>query len=197
MFRSNFDDFSGSGHDRNTPGSRKVKNRVGMTPFYTRNIAIVYWVHFLSFSINTTKKCLGRVLTTFSSSNTTEAGQEQVTLKIGPVWLRFAPETYPKHCRYVSGSKRNHSGPVFNFVYFGLILVVSKPGKVVKIQSKLVSTELTENDKNCTLNIVGMFWVQNGVIRARFSTFLAPSLFRLFSDPKKSSKFDCNFFQSY
>jgi len=45
------------------------------------------------------------------------------------------------------------------------------------------------NDKNCTLNIVGMFLVQNEVIWARFSTLSAPSLFRWCPDMEKSSKF--------
>jgi len=46
--------------------------------------------------------------------------------------------------------------------------VVSGPGKVIKIRLKHFSAVLTGNNKNCTPNIVGMFRVQNGVIRARW-----------------------------
>jgi len=39
-------------------------------------------------------------------------------------------------------------------------IVVYGPVKVVKIQLKYFSAVLMKNSKNCTLNIVGMFWVQ-------------------------------------
>jgi len=45
--------------------------------------------------------------------------------------------------------------------------------KVVKTRPKHFSTVLTRNDKNCTPKSVGMFWVQNRVFRAQFSTFPA------------------------
>jgi len=75
MFRSNFDDFSGSEHHRNSPGASKVEKRAGMTPFYTQNIPIVFWVQFSSFLISTVEKCLRRVLTTFLGPDTTRTGQ--------------------------------------------------------------------------------------------------------------------------
>jgi len=70
-------------------------------------------------------------------------------------------------------------------------LVVPKPEKVVKIQPKHFLVVLAGNDKNCTLKSVGMFWSQNQVIWAPFSTFPAP----LVSEPEKSSKFNRNIFQ--
>jgi len=54
---------------------------------------------------------------------------------------------------------------------------VSGPGKVIKIWLKHFSAVLTGVDKNCTPNTVGMFQMQNGVIRARFSTLPTLGLF--------------------
>ena len=76
-------------------------------------------------------------------------------------------------------------------------LVFFMPGKVVKIRPKQFSNVLKENDKNSTPNIMGMFRVQNGVIRAQFWTSPVSSLFWSCTDPKKSSTFDWNFFQPY
>jgi len=39
-------------------------------------------------------------------------------------------------------------------------IMVYGPVKVVKIQLKYYSAVLMGNGKNCTSNIVGMFWVQ-------------------------------------
>jgi len=49
-------------------------------------------------------------------------------------------------------------------------LVVFGLEKVAKIWSKLFLVVLMGNDKNCTVNCVGIFQVQNQVMRARFST---------------------------
>jgi len=76
-------------------------------------------------------------------------------------------------------------------------LVLSGPGKVVKIRMKYFSIVLTGNDKNCTPNIVGMFRLQNRVIRAWFSNLPALGQFRWFPDPKNSSKFDRSILQWY
>jgi len=70
------------------------------------------------------------------------------------------------------------------------VLVVSGPEKVIKTRLKHFSVVLMENGKNCTLIIVGMFQVQNGVIRARFSTSPTPGLFRWCLDREESSKLD-------
>jgi len=91
-----------------------------------------------------------------------------------------------KQCGYVLVAKASHPGPLFNFNYCGGV----PPGKVVKIQLKRFSTVLTGNDKNCTLNRVGMFRVQNQLIRSRF--FTLPALVVLGSE--KSSKFDQHIF---
>jgi len=81
MFRSSFDDFSGLGAFK----GRKVENGAKMTQFSARNIPTLFEVQFLSFPINTAKKCFGWILTT--------------KLKIGPEWLGFAPKTYPHYLR--------------------------------------------------------------------------------------------------
>jgi len=49
------------------------------------------WEEFLSFFISTTKKCLGRILMTFSGPCTTGEGK----VEIWPGWLGFAPEICP------------------------------------------------------------------------------------------------------
>jgi len=49
-------------------------------------------------------------------------------------------------------------------------LVVFGLEKVAKIRSKLFLVVLMGNDKNCTVNRVGIFQVQNQIMRARFST---------------------------
>jgi len=46
--------------------------------------------------------------------------------------------------------------------------------KVVNIRPKHFSAVLIGNDKKCVPNNVGMFWLQNRVIRAGFSVFPAP-----------------------
>ena len=80
-----------------------------------------------------------------------------------------------KHCENVSGAIPSHLGPVFNFKCSGGF----GPGKVIKIQLKQFLAILTRNDKNCTLNRVGIFRVQNQVIRAQFSILPAMMVFRL------------------
>ena len=60
MFRSSFDDFSGLGAFK----GRKVENGAKMTQFSARNIPTLFEVKFLSFPINTAKKCFGWILTT-------------------------------------------------------------------------------------------------------------------------------------
>ena len=84
-----------------------------------------------------------------------------------------------------------------NFACSRPVPVVTRPEKVIKIRPQHSSDVLTGNNKNCTPNIRGMFRVQNGVIRARFSTSPAPCLFLWCLDPEKSSKFDWNIFQLY
>jgi len=64
--------------------------------------------------------------------------------------------------------------------------VVPRFGKVVKIRPKHFSAVLMENDKNCVQKSVGMFRVQNRLIRARW--------YRVY---KNSLKFYWNIFQSY
>ena len=71
MFRLNFDDFSGLG----TTGGGKVQNGAPMTRFSARNIPTLFEVQLLSFPIGMAKKCLGRILTTFSRPGTTWAGK--------------------------------------------------------------------------------------------------------------------------
>ena len=75
----------------------------------------------------------------------------------------------PKKCGYVSGCKPSHLGPVFNFACSG----GTRTRKVVKTRTKLFSTVLMRNDKNCTPKSVGMFRMQNRVFQAQFSTFPA------------------------
>jgi len=53
------------------------------------------------------------------------------------------------------------------------------------------------DDKNCTPNSVGLFWVQNQVIRAWLSTLLARGLLWWCPDPEVSSKFGQNVFSPY
>jgi len=96
-------------------------------------------------------------------------------------------KTARKQCRYVLVAKASHPFPIFNFNYCGGVL----PGKVVKTKLKQFSTVLKGNDKNCTLNRVGIFQVQNQVIQSRFLTL--PVLVILVSE--KSSKFDQNIVQ--
>jgi len=64
-------------------------------------------------------------------------------------------------------------------------LVVSKFGKVIKIQPKHFSNVLTWDDKNCTPNSVGKFRVKDRFILSCFSTLLAPGMFRWCWGPKK------------
>jgi len=61
-------------------------------------------------------------------------------------------------------------GPIFNFA----CSCVPGLGKVVKIRSKHFSTILTKNNNNCTTNYIGMFRVQNWVVRVWISTLPAP-----------------------
>jgi len=47
-----------------------------------------------------------------------------------------------------------------------------------------------QNDKKRIPNVVGMFRVQNRIIRAKFSTLPAPGMFQWRPDLEKSSKVD-------
>jgi len=76
----------------------KVENRVRMTQFFTRNIPILFLVQFLLFLISMTKKCFGRILTTFMNW----VPPEQAKLKIAPVWLDFALEIHPHYLGCIS-----------------------------------------------------------------------------------------------
>ena len=58
-------------------------------------------------------------------------------------------------------------------------LVVFRARKVVKIRLKHFSVVLMGNDRNCTLNRVCIFRVQNHVIQTQFSTLLALVVFGL------------------
>jgi len=75
-----------------------------------------------------------------------------------------------KLCGYVSGPKLSHQGLVFNFTCSS----GARARKNCQNLTKTVFSSTNENDKNYTPNSVGMFWVQNRVIRARFSTLRAP-----------------------
>ena len=94
MYQSNFSDFFVSGHHRNRPRARKVKNRAQMTRFCIRNITKMFGVQFLSFFVSTAEKCFSQILVTFPNLDTTRTGLEQAKLQTGPGWLCFAPELY-------------------------------------------------------------------------------------------------------
>ena len=66
------------------------------------------------------------------------------------------------------------------------------PEKVLKIRRKQYSATLTTNYKNYTPNNVGMFPVQNRVIRTRLATQPASGLLRWYLGPEKSSVLDRN-----
>jgi len=100
---------------------------------------------------------------------------------------------HSKLCGCVSGVKRIHPYPVYNFASFGPVLVVFGSGKIVKIGSKHLSAVMMGNDKNYTPISGGLFRVQNQVIRARFSTLLARGLL----GGVRAGKFDRNIFQLY
>jgi len=53
------------------------------------------------------------------------------------------------------------------------LLLPSGLVQVIKLRPKKISGALTVNNKNCTTNCVGIFWVQNRVIRAQFLTLVA------------------------
>jgi len=76
-------------------------------------------------------------------------------------------------------------------------LVVLVPEKVIKIQPKLFLAIVATNDKNYTPNYVGMFLLQNRVIRPRCSNLVASGLHWWYPGPERSSKFDPNIFQPY
>jgi len=78
--------FSGLG----TTGAWKVENGAQMSRFSARNVPTLFWVQFLSFRVNTTKKCFRRILMT--SPRPCTSGQPK--LKSGTKWERFAPQTY-------------------------------------------------------------------------------------------------------
>jgi len=84
-------------------------------------------------------------------------------------------KTARKEYGYVSAAKPSHSSPVFNFT----ALVVFRARKVVKIRLKHFSVVLMGNDRNCTLNRVCIFRVQNHVIQTWFSTLLVLVVFGL------------------
>jgi len=67
-------------------------------------------------------------------------------------------------------------------------LMVFGLGKVIKIRLKQFSSVLRGNDKNCTLNRVGMFQLQNRVILAQFSALPASVVFRPVKVDKIRSK---------
>jgi len=77
MFRSNFDDFSRLGYLRSNPEVGTIEDEGRMTRFCSRNIPTEFGVQFLSFAVSTGEKCLGRILTTFSSPSTTRAGKDE------------------------------------------------------------------------------------------------------------------------
>jgi len=72
------------------------------------------------------------------------------------------------------GCKIESCEPSFQLCLLMSVPLLSRPGKVFKIQSKYFSTVLMIHDKNCIIKSVGMFRVQNRVIRAWFSTSPAP-----------------------
>jgi len=94
MFRLNFDDFSGPG----TTGAEKVENGTHMTRFSARNISTIFGVQFLSFRIETARKCLGQILTTFPGL----APSEQEKLKTGPDDSDLTPEMYAQYLGLMS-----------------------------------------------------------------------------------------------
>jgi len=110
---------------------------------------------------------------------------------------RETTKLHLKNCGYVSAAKQGDPGPVYNFGCSRHVMVVSGPGKVVKIGPKHFSVVLMRNEKKCNPNIGGMFRVQNRVIRTRFSTLPAPGLFRWCPNLEKLSKLDRNIFQLY
>jgi len=93
-------------------------------------------------------------------------------------------------CGYVWGAKRSYLGSVFNFCYPAWC-----PGskKSTKFDQNIFLPYWLQKDKNCVSNNVGIFWVQNWVIRARLLTFPAPVVQRL----EKSLKLDQIIFQPY
>jgi len=74
-------------HHRSKFRAGKVENWPWMTQFSNRKNTHVVWVQFLSISVNTTKKCIGRILAIFSGLDTTREGPEQAKLKFGLGWL--------------------------------------------------------------------------------------------------------------
>jgi len=76
--------------DTTEVGPERVKCKTGPGWFC---FELTVWVQFLSFLVNMTKKCCGRILTTFSDSDTSGAGPEQAKFKSGPGWHGFAPGT--------------------------------------------------------------------------------------------------------
>ena len=73
-----------------------------------------------------------------------------------------------------------------------LALVGLRPKNVVKSRPKQFSAILTTNDKNCTPNCLGMFFLQNRVIRARLSTLPSLGLLWWYPGLEKSSKLEQN-----